>query len=312
MSETSDVALNHGPMISVCMITYNHGPYIARAIEGIMAQELPYIYELIIGEDHSTDSTRKTCLYFERMHPGVIRVLGSETNLGITGNFARTLAACSGKYIAICEGDDFWTDNSKLHKQVRFLEEHPEFAMISGRVDMVNEQGLTPADTSQLEEQLLRIRRVPGFFDLLEYNMINTPTVCIRKDVMTRLSDEVSTRKLWYSVDYWYWLRIASQYRIFIADEIYASYRVHADGVSRKGNFLRKRMPRIRYDAISHYCAEHKAVPPAEKAVLFASMAGIVNGKDSDLWLRFLSALWCMVNITSFSAWIRLRLKLIR
>ena len=305
----SDMPVKHGPIISVCMITYNHEPYIARAIEGVLEQESPYTYELVIGEDHSTDRTREICLEYERMHPGVVRVLRSDVNLGITANFASTLAACTGKYIALCEGDDFWTSRSKLHKQVKFLEGNPVYAMTSGRVDMVNEEGLTPGDTSQLEEQLIRIKREPGFFDLLEYNMINTPTACIRRDVIARLADEAIGRRLRYSVDYWYWLRIASGYGIFIDDEVFASYRVHPDGASRRGTFLRNRMPWIRYDAICHYLAEHNDVTGADRAALFASMAGIVNGRDSDQLLRFKSFLWCISNITSLRAWLGYRSK---
>ena len=307
MAESSGAPATVSPVISVCMITYNHEPFIGRAIEGVIQQESPYAFELVIGEDHSTDRTREICLEYERMHPGVIRVLSSEENMGITENFARTIAACSGKYIALCEGDDFWTERTKLFKQVRFLEDHPEYAMISGRVEMVDEQGLTPGDTSQLEEQHLRMKKEPGFVDLLEYNMINTPTACIRGDVLRKLADEAIRRRLWYAVDYWYWLRIASKNRSFISDEIYASYRVHPDGVSRQGTFLRKRMPWIRYDSICHYLADHSAVPEAEKAALFASMAGIVNGQGAAMRLRFLSLLWCLRNITLFRGWLKYR-----
>jgi glycosyltransferase involved in cell wall biosynthesis len=312
MSGIGDEMVKHGPMISVCMITYNHEPYIARAIEGVLEQESPYTYELVIGEDHSTDRTREICLEYERMHPGVVTVLRSNVNLGITGNFARTLGACAGKYVALCEGDDFWTNRSKLHQQVKVLEEHPEYVMTCGRVEMVNEVGLTPDDTSQLEEQLIRIKREPGFFDLLEYNMINTPTVCIRRDVMAKLADEAIGRGIRYSVDYWYWLRMASGYMIYIADEVFASYRVHPGGASRQGRFLRKRMPWIRYDAICHYLAEHNDVTGEDRAALFAIMAGIVNGRDSDLRLRFQSFLWCISNIKSLRAWLRCRFMRIR
>jgi len=309
MQRGNDVPVGHGPVISVCMITYNHQAYIARAIDAILEQESPYTFELVIGEDLSTDRTRAICLEYERRYPRVVRVLDANANLGITVNFARTLSACRGKYLALCEGDDFWTDSSKLHKQVKFMEEHPEYAMTSGRVEMVNEAGHTPDDTSQLQEQILRMKREPGFFDLLEYNMINTPTVCIRREVMGRLADEATRRGLSYSIDYWYWLRVASLYCIFIADEVYASYRVHPEGASRNGTFLRKRMPFIRYDAVSHYLSDHIDVPGAEMARLFSSMAGIMNGRGSSMRLRIKSLLWCVSNFTSFRAWLKYRFR---
>ena len=142
-------------MVSVCMITYNHEPYIARAIEGVLEQESPFSYELVIGDDHWTDRPREICLKYEMMHPGVVRVLGSDVNLGITGNFARTLVACPGKYIALCEGDDFWTDRSKLHKQVKFLEEHPEYAMTSGRVQRIFQDKVSPARSGTMRSLLI-------------------------------------------------------------------------------------------------------------------------------------------------------------
>lgn len=303
----SDLPAEHAPTVSICMITYNQEAYIAKAIDGAVEQDVPFNYELVIGEDHSTDRTREICIEYERKHRGVVRVLESEANLGITQNFARTLSACRGKYIALCEGDDFWTDRSKLNKQVKFLEEHPEYAMVSGRVEIVNEEGLTPSDTSQLQEQLLRLKSEPGFFDLLEYNMINTPTVCIRREVIVRLADEATVLRRGYCIDYWYWLRIASMNRIFIADDVYASYRVHPEGASRHSTFLRKRMPGIRHDAISHYLSEHNDVTDSEKAVLFSSMAGIVNGHGICHGQRIRSLLWCVGNLTLLRAWLRYR-----
>lgn len=307
MSDSSKAESVQLPVVSVCMITYNHEPFIARAIEGVLEQDSPHPYELVIGEDCSSDLTRKICLEYERLHPGVIRVLESSENLGITGNFIRTLAACRGKYIALCEGDDFWTSRSKLHSQVRILEENPEYAMVSGRVMMVDEQGLTPADTSQLEEQLCRIKREPGFFDLLEYNMINTPTVCVRRDVLRSLVDEARDRRLWFCVDYWFWLRIAVKEKIYLADELYASYRVHSDGASRQGSFLRRRIPWIRYDSVIQYAREHRKIPGVRKAVLFKTMAAVAKGRASGSALRTRALLWCVLHPLYFIARVRQR-----
>ncbi len=308
MSGSSKSESAHLPVISVCMITYNHGPFIARAIEGVMEQDSPYTFELVIGEDCSTDNTRQICLEYERLHPGIIRVLESSANLGITGNFTRTLAACRGRYIALCEGDDFWTSSSKLHSQVSFLEKNPEYGMVSGRVEMVDEQGLTPADTSQLEEQLSRMKREPGFFDLLEYNMINTPTVCLRREVLRRLVDEAMARNIWFCVDYWFWLRIAVREKIYLADEVFASYRVHSDGASRQGSFLRRRMPWIRYDAAINYVREHMDITGYQKAVLFKTMAAVAKSRASDSSLRIRALMWCVRNPLFFIARLRQRM----
>ena len=109
------------------MITYNHEEYIQKAIEGVLMQQFNSHFELVIGEDCSTDPTRVICERFAQQHINILRLLPSERNLGMMPNFIRTLQACKGKYIALCEGDDYWTDPLKLQKQVDFLEANPEY-----------------------------------------------------------------------------------------------------------------------------------------------------------------------------------------
>ncbi len=126
--ETSDIT------VSVCMITYNHEKFIRQAIEGVLMQQTDFPIELVIGEDCSTDSTRALCVEYADKHPEIIRLLPSDNNLGIMPNFIKTLQACTGKYIALCEGDDYWTDPLKLKKQVEFLEKNDAYAGIANQV----------------------------------------------------------------------------------------------------------------------------------------------------------------------------------
>jgi glycosyltransferase involved in cell wall biosynthesis len=117
-----------GVTVSVCMITYNHEAYIAQAIEGVLMQQSTFPVELVIGEDCSTDRTREIVQGYAGRYPGKIRLLLNEHNLGSQANFIATLEACSAKYVALCEGDDYWTDPLKLQKQVDFLENHSDYA----------------------------------------------------------------------------------------------------------------------------------------------------------------------------------------
>ncbi|MGO9022558.1 MAG: glycosyltransferase [Syntrophobacteraceae bacterium] len=133
--EISDkAAVNKTPLVSVFMITYNHEPYIAQAIEGVLQQETDSPLELIIGEDCSTDRTREIVLEYQRKYPSIIRVLVSANNVGGHKNARRVYAACRGKYIAYCEGDDYWHHPLKLKKQVEYLESHPRVGMIHSDV----------------------------------------------------------------------------------------------------------------------------------------------------------------------------------
>ena len=92
------------------MIAYNQENYVAQAIEGVLAQQGAIPTDLIIGEDCSTDATRAVCESYARQHPDRIRLLPSAANLGVMANFFRTLGHATGKYVAFCEGDDYWCD----------------------------------------------------------------------------------------------------------------------------------------------------------------------------------------------------------
>lgn len=116
------------PMVSICMITYNHESYIKQAIDSVLMQKCNFAFELVIGEDCSTDNTFKICQELAKNNPQ-IKLLPSISNLGMMPNFIRTLEACEGKYIAICEGDDYWTDPLKLQKQVDFLGANEEYGL---------------------------------------------------------------------------------------------------------------------------------------------------------------------------------------
>jgi glycosyltransferase involved in cell wall biosynthesis len=116
------------PLLSICCITYNHEKYISQAVEGFLMQECNFDFEIVIGEDCSTDRTREILLEYKRKFPNKIRLVFPEQNLGPAGNFINTFDKCKGKYVAFCEGDDFWIDVNKLQFQVDFLEENPEFS----------------------------------------------------------------------------------------------------------------------------------------------------------------------------------------
>ena len=115
------------PLVSVCMITYNHENYIAEALDSIFAQDYKGPIEVVIGEDASTDGTRKVAESYVQRYPGRVKLLPSDQRYGMTQNFFRTIYACSGKYLALLEGDDYWVDQSKLTKQVTALEENPQY-----------------------------------------------------------------------------------------------------------------------------------------------------------------------------------------
>jgi len=117
------------PKVSVFMTTYNHERFIAQAIESVLEQKTKFDLELVIGEDCSTDGTRKIVAEYARRYPQRIKAMFRETNLGMMANGIQTMKECSGEYIAMLEGDDYWIDPYKLQRQVDFLDAHPLYSL---------------------------------------------------------------------------------------------------------------------------------------------------------------------------------------
>ncbi|GAA3951376.1 glycosyltransferase [Hymenobacter algoricola] len=129
------------PLVSVLMITYNHGPYLAQALDSILAQERNFSLEIVVGEDCSPDNTRAIVLDYQRRYPATIRPLLPEHNIGAMNNQIQVMEACRGRYVAILEGDDYWVDPHKLQRQVDYLESHPAAALVFTDAALVDEQG---------------------------------------------------------------------------------------------------------------------------------------------------------------------------
>jgi glycosyltransferase involved in cell wall biosynthesis len=120
---------NQNYFLSVCMITYKHEEFISQAILGVLNQEVNFDFELLIFDDNSPDNTHKVVQEIISNHPkgSVINYIINVKNLGIVPNFQKALLHCRGKYIALCEGDDYWIDKQKLSKQLLFLENNKEY-----------------------------------------------------------------------------------------------------------------------------------------------------------------------------------------
>jgi len=138
--------------VSVCIITYNHEKFIAQAIDSVLMQEVDFDYEIIIGEDDSTDNTRNIVKEYKERYPEKIRLFLNDRKNVIyingrpTGrwNFTNNLKHAKGEYIAILEGDDYWTSPHKLQKQVDFLDSHPDFTICSHNVHIKYEDQKKP------------------------------------------------------------------------------------------------------------------------------------------------------------------------
>lgn len=128
-------------VVSVIMLTYNHERYVRQALDSVLMQNVDFGYEILVGDDASTDGTIEILREYEAKNPGRVNVFLSEENQGTTKNAYRLFLQARGKYLASCEGDDYWTDPNKLQTQVDFMEKHLEYIGCSHPVECVDVNG---------------------------------------------------------------------------------------------------------------------------------------------------------------------------
>jgi glycosyltransferase involved in cell wall biosynthesis len=129
------------PRLSILVLTYNHQRYLAQAFKGVQRQKVNFPYELVIANDCSSDGTAEVVESWRDVFGERMRVLPRPKNLGITRNFVNALAACRGPYVAILEGDDYWTDPRKLQRQHDFLASNPDCSACCHRVKLLLDDG---------------------------------------------------------------------------------------------------------------------------------------------------------------------------
>lgn len=131
------------PVVSICCATYNHSQYIRQCLDGFVMQKTTFPVEVLIHDDASTDGTQDIIREYECKYPDLIKPIYQTENQyskGVKVSLVYNYSRVKGKYIALCEGDDYWTDPYKLQKQVDFLESHPDFVMCSHRYDRYHEE----------------------------------------------------------------------------------------------------------------------------------------------------------------------------
>jgi len=217
------------PLLSVCLITYNHANYIEQAIEGVLMQSVNFPWELIIADDFSTDGTREILLKYKEKYPNFIKLILQEKNVGPGKNFSDLLNEPQSKYIAYFEGDDYWTDPLKLQKQVDFLEANPDYGMVHTKYKIFLELENKEVSISTPKDNY------NSFFKsiLLGNYAIGTLTVCFRKEIYLGYLEEIFPHsKEWLLGDLPLWLYISQNSKINYIDEVTSVYRVLEESAS--------------------------------------------------------------------------------
>jgi glycosyltransferase involved in cell wall biosynthesis len=212
--------------VSVHMITYNHERFIRQAVESVLMQKVDFQYELVIGEDCSTDRTREILLRFRQEYPDRVRLLLHERRLGLGKNFIRTIKACQGQYVALLEGDDYWTSPHKLQKQADFLDAHPGYSTCFHSTRVISEGD---GGKNQLHLSISPVTKVTFTFeDILASNFMRTCSVMFRNGLIGEPPDWLEYVR---PLDWALHILNAHEGKIGFINETMAVYRVHAGGV---------------------------------------------------------------------------------
>lgn len=220
-------------IVSVIIPTYNNEQYITQALESAIHQSCQYPYEIIIGDDASTDGTGEICRCFAA-HPKV-RLISHRQNLGLIGNYRSLFSASNGKYIAILEGDDYW-DRSKLAEQISFLETHPDYGLLHSNGHMLFDNGKTAL--------IHRKSIIPGeltYRDLFARNRITSVTACFRKDLLQHVDLACFESLGFKTIDYPLWLEFAQHTRFAYMNRPLATYRITAGSISNSSSIEQRK-----------------------------------------------------------------------
>jgi glycosyltransferase involved in cell wall biosynthesis len=220
MSPRQDAAV----AVSVLVVTYNHARFIRQALDSALAQRLPQPFEILVSEDCSTDGTREIVREYAERQPHLVRLLLSERNLHSNEVVARGLRAARGQYVALLDGDDYWTSDDKLQAQVTFLDARPDLTICFHNVQVVDEQSQSTGRLWNSPGQ----PQISGLHELLRGNFIAMCSVVYRRAAVANVP-------AWYhrfSITDWpLHVLYAREGKIGYLDRTLAAYRIHGGGL---------------------------------------------------------------------------------
>lgn len=255
------------PLVSISCLTYNHGKFLKDALEGFLMQKTNFPFEVLIHDDASTDDTVQIILEYQQRYPDLIKPVFQEKNLWSQGK--RALSAtynfprAQGKYIAMCEGDDYWTEPLKLQKQVDFLECHPEYVACVHGAHFFDESLNSRVETKfeNLKEDFdLDIMKIfhesGGVYPSCSIMMRNDPPF-YPKELLIFPSGDLTLIVF---------LNLKGKIRFM--KELWATYRIHANGVYQGENRGLKNIIKNRYLIQEYYSNLSKKLPRSTRRLL--------------------------------------------
>lgn len=238
--------------LSVLLVTYNHEKYLSQALDALFSQVLEGPIELVIADDGSSDSTLDILKEYESKDDRfVFNYLEFTGNLGITKNYQRSFAACSGEYVAVLEGDDYWSGPFKLSRQIEFLDNHWECSLCSVNYFVYEE------DRSQFTPRIPAGTgyKLVGARDLIADNLVGNFSTCMyRKSALDDLPAALFDIR---SYDWIVNICIARSSLIGFLEEPMSVYRLHSKGVWTQTSHVNQLKIQLEvipaYDALTHH-----------------------------------------------------------
>lgn len=208
-------------LVTVKVLVYNQAPYLRQCLDGIISQKTNFRFEVIIHDDCSSDGSIDIIREYVKKYPNIIKPIFEIENqyskVGFSGIDKIMDAYINGKYIAFCEGDDYWTDMLKLQKQVDFLESHDDYGLVYTQFQVYNQQNDSFAPGWCKETTLEK--EFGG-------NDIMTLTVCLRTSLYLKYQDQIRPQKEWKMGDMPLWIYLLSQSRAYYIPDITCVYRL--------------------------------------------------------------------------------------
>lgn len=280
------------PLVSIHCLVFNHGPYIRNAIEGFLMQETSFPFEILIHDDASTDNSASIINEYATKHPHLINPLYQKENQyskGVDVTYDFQISRALGKYIAICEGDDYWTDPKKLQKQVDFLENNPDFGLVYTDFDkLFNNSGTIRKSLFKNGEEV----PYTEFEDILENKPYLAPCTWVYRKEFTP-----QKRGNYTDWSYTILLDIAKESRIKYLDDTTAVYRLlpesasHSKSIKKQFNYM-KGVYQIQMEYAAKYCVENNVIEKINSKYFVEIFPYAVAGKDKDTTKRAIISIW--------------------
>ncbi|SFF60182.1 Glycosyltransferase involved in cell wall bisynthesis [Salegentibacter agarivorans] len=244
------------PLVSICCITYNQEKYVEETLKGFLIQKTSFPIEILIHDDASTDITAKILRKYEKIDDRISVIYQTENKYsqGKKPLIHYLFPKARGKYIALCEGDDYWTDSYKLQKQVDFLERNEKYSLVFSNAKVLKDKGISRG------LKIINKSREFNGFEIIENWTIPTASVLFRKDHLINNKFYESIFKQFLYGDIILFLILAQKGKLYGMSDYMVTYRRHGEGalLSEKNNSVKAKNKMIKHHKLMSICFNGK------------------------------------------------------